>query len=549
MTAPAAPRQRPPRRPLTGAAWWYARASLAVRRTRGFLRWWLAVGGTIAVAVLLIPVATDDPGATARAVLERAAADSLRSWARLQAAERATEVADSLLREAGRGTDASRMAPATSSRPLDPVLGALVEALATARAQRSAAAYLALADAEAVRYGPRMLALADSLRSTGEESERQRIGRTVMAIADYRRAELESAAPREPAPELRVPAADTAALRAERDRLADSVRAATSRHELSRSAVARAAAGLDRAREASTPISPAPLVLLVLVLGVLGRVGAALLHEMRAPTLASVEEAERSVGASVLSLVRDPLPEGALRFRPRGVDPFRVLYLALTSTGTRSRSVIVAGHDPVVSAAVAARLAVAAAADHRSTLVLELNADVIALSRIFRDHAEPGFTDALAGRFAWRDVARPVGSSDGLNMQMIPAGSTPDAELPEAARATALKGFADFRERHELTIVTVGVADAERARELLPSAPQVLCGVVGITPVEVFARDGGSLEATGDRLHSVVLWDAPLPNLPSRAELAAHLSKRKGRTPGGSFKAVEAATKKTSTGH
>lgn len=549
MPAPAAPRPRPPRQPLTGIAWWYARVSLAVRRTRGFLRWWLAVGGAIAVAVLLIPVATDDPDAEARANLERAAADSLRSGARVSHARRALAAAESLL--SVRAANASRQR-ATSVRPLrstDSVLGELATALDAAREQRTATAYLRLADAEAVRYGPRMLALADSLRRSMSETDRQRLGRTVMAIADYRRSELASTAPPARTPESLARAADTTALRARMVDLTDSLRTAQARHETARAAVAAAVARLEATRQRTAPVSPAPVVLLVLVLGVVARVGLALLREMRAPALSGVEEAEHAVGASVLSLVRDPLPEGALRFRPRGVDPFRVLYLALTSTGTRSRSVIVVGQDAVVSAAVAARLAVAAAADHRSTLVMELNADAVALSRIFRDHAEPGFTDALAGRLAWREVARAVGSSDGLNMEMIPAGTTPEASLPDDTRAEAMRSFAEFRDRHELTIITVGTGDVTTARELLPSASLVLCGVVGATSVTGFISAGAELEASGDRLHSLVLWDAPLPTLPSRAELAAHLSKQKGRTPGGSFKALATATNKPSKGH
>jgi hypothetical protein len=76
------------------------------------------------------------------------------------------------------------------------------------------------------------------------------------------------------------------------------------------------------------------------------------------------------------------------------------------------------------------------------------------------------------------------------------------------------------------------------ALKLVPAAPIVLCGSLGLSDVTAFAKEGATVESTGQRLHGVVLWDAPLPVLPSRAELAAHLSKQKGRTPGGSFQAV-----------
>jgi hypothetical protein len=60
--------------------------------------------------------------------------------------------------------------------------------------------------------------------------------------------------------------------------------------------------------------------------------------------------------------------------------------------------------------------------------------------------------------------------------------------------------------------------------------------------VERFTKDGAALKARGERrVHGTVLWDAPPPELPSRAELAALLSKQKNRTPGGSFAAVKKA--------
>jgi hypothetical protein len=79
---------------------------------------------------------------------------------------------------------------------------------------------------------------------------------------------------------------------------------------------------------------------------------------------------------------------------------------------------------------------------------------------------------------------------------------------------------------------------------MLPGAPVVLVALLGETPLAALQRSTLVVEAGHDPVHSLVLWDAPVPDLPSRAELAAWLSKRKGRTPGGSFKAVQEAIKK-----
>ena len=192
---------------------------------------------------------------------------------------------------------------------------------------------------------------------------------------------------------------------------------------------------------------------------------------------------------------------------------------------------------------MAARLAIAAAADHRTTLVAEWDTEQVALARIFRDHPEPGVSDAMVGAFAWREVARNVGSSDGLSIAMLPAGTT-HAQVSPDRRAQALEEFQQFRGGFEFSIIAVSLADLVHGRALAPDAPVVLAASIGSTPVADLVRNADLAERAASPLHSLVLWDAPRPVLPSRAELAAWLSKRKGRTPGGSFKAVQEATNK-----
>lgn len=545
MLGPAAARLRPPVAPLRGFPWFAARLSLAVARTRRFTRWWLGVGGTVVAVALLMPVVGRDGGADSAQALEQAAADTLRTAGRLRQLRALSRNADTALAEAI-ASSARGPARRRDRTNEDPRVRSLSRALAVADSTRSATSYLALAAEPLVRYGPRMRAFADSLARTQDPREVRRLGLTIAQMAQYRLDALESGSVREePAPPN--VSADTAALRAQALALTDSVARASARHTEQVAAVVRLDSAARTARNAAPALSMGPLLLLILLLGLIVRVGTALLQELGAPTLAHSVEAERAVGAPALALVRDPLPDGPLRFRPSGVDPFRVLYLALTSTGTRARSVIVTGREPLITAAVGARLAIAAAADHRTTLVVDLDPEQIALARIFRDHPEPGFTDALAQAFQWREVARAVGSSDGLALQMMPAGTTRDA-VPDAPRAEACASFRAFRESFEFTIVVATLPDLAFARELLPGAPVVLSATVGETPIDEFVRDARDAERQGERLHSLALWDAPRPQLPSRAELAAHLSKRKGRTPGGSFKAVQEAINKPQKG-
>lgn len=539
---PATTRSRPPRRPLTGMLWLGARLTLALRRTRRFVRWWLAIGGTAAVVALLIPVAMGDPQAELQLQLEQAATDTLRTAAALSRARLRAATADSALSEvlAAMTAPAARRRFESVARP-----GSLARAIAAANAERGRDAVLSLAAHPAVAAGPRMRATADSFRTARSPAESARLAGVIIAMAQYRQRTLGEA--EIPAAEARrqvtMDVVDTAAIaaiaRAERDTLAAHTRA----YEAALRALAASQERAAAARSAVPVVSPGLAMLAFVLIGLLVRIGLALLRELGEPRIAHPLEAERAVGAPALSLVRDGLPEGPLRFRPSGVDPFRVLYLHLTSTGTRTRAVIVTGEDAAVVAAVGARLAIAAAADHRTTLVADCDTEQIALARVFRDHPEPGVSDAMAGAFTWREVARNVGSSDGLSIAMLPAGTTRDAATAER-REEALAEFRRFREHFEFSIVAVALGNLAEARAMLPGAPVVLVGLLGETALAALQRAAERVEAGSDPVHSLVLWDAPLPDLPSRAELAAWLSKRKGRTPGGSFKAVQDAIKK-----
>lgn len=524
--------------------WLGARLTLALRRTRRFVRWWLAIGGAVTVVALLLPVAMGDEQAELRLAVEQAAADTLRSAAALSRAGARAAAADSALAAAlATPTDDGRPRAPAPEAVTDPTTASLARAIESARVARERDAVLALAGHPALAAGPRMRATADSFRTATTTSESLRLAGVIIAMADYRLRSLGVMPAPQPAPVATVVRADTAEVaaiaRAERDTLAAAQRAY---------AAARDALGVALEREAAqrttVPVlSPGLAMLALVVFGLLLRISVALLQELGEPRIAHALEAERAAGAPALALVRDGLPEGPLRFRPSGVDPFRVLYLQLTSTGTRTRSVIVCGDDPIIVAAAGARLSIAAAADHRTTLVADWDTEQIALARVFRDHPEPGVSDAMAGAFAWREVARNVGSSDGLSIAMLPAGTTRDA-APTEVRARALEEFRSFREHFEFSIVAVALRDLADARAMLPGAPVVLVVQLGETELVALTRALETIETGSEPTHSLVLWDAPVPALLSRAELAAWLSKRKGRTPGGSFKAVQEAIKK-----
>ncbi|MBX7117641.1 MAG: hypothetical protein K1X31_01445 [Gemmatimonadaceae bacterium] len=565
----------------TGGAWLSARASLAARRSRRFMvRWSVVVGTltTLATVSALVPRAAD-PGV--RAALDTVMIDTLRSAQRVRAAENTLATAESLMvasRDAAlRPIAAPLPRPASPSAGATPDLADLAQRILSARAARSAEGYRHVAAHPLVEAGPRMRALADSLRRL-EDARRMagaaepfteaigRVGRTIVAIADYRRAELEaqsgpaggaSAPPAPPAPAAPVRAvpvsvdtiAPAGALAAARDTVARLRRLHDSLVAAARTvAAANAASATDRtARSELVDFLPALALAAVLLVGLAVGFGTALRSEWEAPTLAGVAEAERLTGLRVLSVVREVPIDGPARFKPTGVDPFRMLYLGLTATGTRTRSAIVSGGDAEVVATVGARLAIAAAADHRSTLIADLDSGEASLSRTFRERIEPGVHEVLGRTFSWREVARPVGSSDGLPITMLPPGG--DRVADAAIDAVTTEEFARFASSFELTLVLSPLEQIGAASSLAGPGPAVLTAVVGERSIDALLADVTRLQGTGRRIQGLILWDAPRPMLPTRAELVAELSKRKGRTPGGSFEAVQRAIRGSDTGN
>lgn len=465
-----------------------------------------------------------------------------------------------------------------------PALVALETAIREARRLRTPAAWLTVAADPTVNGGPRMRALADSLTLLTQQRDVlpagpsrdemaaplsrtiNRLGYTIIAIAENRRGELAAAgggatsavpapvpvaatpapAPVRPEPSAEVapapPRPDTALLGARLRAIRDTVATAERTHSAALAALAVAGAAPPTEGSGSlAAITPGLALLALLLLGLAVRLGSALRREMKSPTLSGAAESERAVGLPVLATVRDNPLDGPARFRPSGVDPFRMLYLGLTATGTRARTMIVTGDDPVVVAAVGARLAISAAADHRTTLVMDLDPRSIALSRTLRERAEPGLTDALAGAFQWREVARPIGSSDGLPITLLPAGTERDDLATGDALVAQREALTKFRAAYDFTILVGPVGYLDQAVALVESSPIVVTASVGETLVDRFTAAAAEFKAAGRRVHGVVLWDAPAPALPTRAELAALLSKQKGRTPGGSFAAVKKA--------
>ena len=313
----------------------------------------------------------------------------------------------------------------------------------------------------------------------------------------------------------------------------DSARAASSAadsvldagRKLNAAADQRAAA----AREKETRrVPPVAMLFAAMVLAMIAGFSFNLSAEIRKPTLASPREAERVARASILAVARDAdrVP------RIGGIDPFRMLYLGLTATGTRTRTVVISGDDRAVVATVAGRVALAAAADARATLVADLDAEGSAVAGYYGEPPEPGFSDALAGVRLWREVTRPIGASDGLSIDIIAAGAIRSEQQDRAAIATARDEFARFRSEYDFCVI---VAPSERslalACSLVDKPVTVLCAEIGRTPVATLHADATAVRSSGAKLHGLAIWDAELPQLATRGQLMTKAMSARARRP------------------
>jgi Mrp family chromosome partitioning ATPase len=524
------------------AEWLGARAALAVRRSGRF-----AIGAAVTFIVVLVALLFV-PQLGGPAPLDIAVhvvrADTAQLVGALTDARSASARADAIYEAILTRADSdatgpiARVVPGQSERDS---LGALASQLDTLldRATKAPlpASYRSLAGARALRGDTHARRLDDSLavleRKRGtldptSGAERafadlagrvNEVGRALRDIASRRRAGIENEIVARDAVENRthVTDIDTAGSRAMRDSARMRVARADSALATARASNALADRKATAARErASRRVPPVAMLAAAAVLAVIIGFSMSLFAEIGRPTVATSPEAERAAEAPVLAIVRD-------RDRAtRALDPFHLLYLGLTARGTRVRTIAIGGSDRAVVATVSGRLARAAAADERATLVVDMDADASPVAGYYLERPEPGLTDVMAGVRSWREVTRPVGASDGLAIDVVPAGSirrgVPDAAAVRAAR----KEFAAFRAEYDLCIVVApSVAARERLTALVEKPVVILCAEVARTTLALMRKSATEWRDAGAIVHGVTLWDGELPYITSRNELMA----------------------------
>ena len=238
--------------------------------------------------------------------------------------------------------------------------------------------------------------------------------------------------------------------------------------------------------------------------------------EARRPSVAHAREVERLVGVPVLGTVHPAhLPgEGRARLRlGTGIDPLRMVYLALTASGTRARTVCITGDDPDVVAAVAGRLAVSAAADARATVVVDVAPGTSSVARYFGERHEPGFSEAIAAVRLWREVARSVGGSEGVGLDVVPAGARRADTAESVAMASNRSEFMLFASEYDFTVIAATNRESlETAVKLCERPATIYVARIARTLLATMAADVRALHGIDLELHGILLVDASLQN-------------------------------------
>lgn len=532
----------PPTPPAVSRPEWLgARAALAGRRSGRFAVATIATFIVVAVVLFLIPKESGGPRSSAGQPQQRA--DSAPLLLRADSAHRAATHADSEYAATVLAAKFFAGEPAGLS-PLQRAKRDSLQFLATeldtliARATNAPlpASYRALAAATALHGDTRTAKLTDSL----DALEKRRAALAPQGGADLPYAELTASvnevgvAIRDAAVRRRGSLArnisdldssangraapiDTVAARAVRD----SVRRLVVASDSALGALRRQNAAIDHEAaaakaQATRRLPPVAMLFAAMILAMIAGFSFNLSAEVNKPTLATPREAERIARAPILAVARD----ADRAPRVGGIDPFRMLYLGLTATGTRTRTVVVTGDNRAVVATVAGRLALAAAADARATLVVDVDAEGSSVAGFYGERPEPGFSDAIAGVRLWREVTRPIGASDGISIDVVPGGAIRGEELDSATKESARSEFSRFCGEYDFCVIAAPTEAAlVLACSLLVKPVTVLCAEVGRTELSRLQASAGHARGTGAVLHGLTIWDAELPRVAPRSEL------------------------------
>jgi Mrp family chromosome partitioning ATPase len=185
-----------------------------------------------------------------------------------------------------------------------------------------------------------------------------------------------------------------------------------------------------------------------------------------------------------------------------------MVYLSLTAAGMRERVVCVTGDDPRLTAAAAGQLAVSAAAEERATLVVDLAPETDSTSAYFGWSEDPGFTEAIAGVRLWREVARPIGASEGLDIDVIAPGRSRDDTTVSVQSESARGEFMTFLAEYDFAVLAAPTRTAATIAATACGRPRtIVIARTARTRLQALRRMATELVNEGVNVHGILLID------------------------------------------
>lgn len=183
-------------------------------------------------------------------------------------------------------------------------------------------------------------------------------------------------------------------------------------------------------------------------------------------------------------------------------ESYQLLHVTLTGFGDTSREVRVLSNDAVLAATVGINLAVAAARDSRSTLLIDATPNHSMVARMFGSSKKNARPTADAGASLRSKLVRNrVGRDLFLDTIALPAAPLATDELLQLAHD------------HDFTVFVQPDAPIAPAQETLPAADVILCVRVGVTGLDWITRKTAELREQNQRLRAVLLWSTRAPSI------------------------------------
>jgi Mrp family chromosome partitioning ATPase len=210
---------------------------------------------------------------------------------------------------------------------------------------------------------------------------------------------------------------------------------------------------------------------------------------------------------------------------PRYFDPgaagYQLTYLHVARAGASRLMLTVTGPDPGVAAVVATNIAAIAAEEARSTILVDTDARTSPVAAVLRARAEPGLIDVLDRRVEWAEATAQAPAGRDRTIDIMPSGIASDNRQAADIRDLFQREVTRLARHYEAIVIAASLEHAVGGLPgVLPIPDAIVCARVGYTRIADVQAALDGLRASGGAAVGVVLWNAPLPELPTPERIA-----------------------------